>query len=110
MVVPEGGFGVHSRGITRASQWGQCQEQAGKGVERIGRLTKTEGSLQQTLILLQLAGCWAVTLPLALALQQLHASNITAANDSHTRGRARCRHLTSWHSLWSTPSGALSRW
>jgi hypothetical protein len=41
-------------------------------MERAGRLTKTIGSLQQTLILLQLAGCWAVALPLALALQQLH--------------------------------------
>ena len=110
MVVPEGGFGVHSRGIARAGQWGQCQEQTGTGVERAGRLPKTVGFLQQTLILLQLAGCWAVALPLALALQQLHTSNITAANDSHTRGRARCHHLTSWRSLWSTSSGDLSRW
>ena len=72
MVVPEGGVGVHSRGIARAGQGGQCQAQTGTGVERAGRLTKTVGFLQQTLILLQRAGCWAVALPLALALQQLH--------------------------------------
>src|ERR1700745_1427694 len=108
MGVPEGGFGVHSRGIARAGQWGQCQEQTGKGVERAGRLTKTVGFLQQTLTLLQLARCWAGVLPLTLSLQPLHTTNITAANDSHTRGRARCHHLTSWRSLWSTPSGDLS--
>jgi hypothetical protein len=47
MLVPEGGFGVHSISIARAGQWGQCQEQTGTGLERAGRLTKTVGSLQQ---------------------------------------------------------------
>lgn len=72
MVVPEGGVGVYSIGIARAGQWGQCSGQTGKDSERAGRLNTIADSLQQPLILLQRAGCWAVTLPLALALQQLH--------------------------------------
>jgi len=47
MVVPEGGFCVHSIGIARAGQWGQCQGQTGKGLERAGRPSITAGSLRR---------------------------------------------------------------